>query len=191
MWPRLQSARNRRHSVWQREPSSPQHSLASSSAIGRADRQTQLQGGPGTPSAMATSRERLHTPVGIPEVAPAGMYRSSYDGRLLLIQSGPSQDEINQHIRYLNFCSRADNVREEGFPEVSDEDLSNLQEAYDAAKRQIRYFESRWRLEGQSWVAQLPTVAQSSNARLAKCRASSMPSRRGQSKIPVSAPRSR
>jgi hypothetical protein len=119
------------------------------------------------------------------------MYRSSYDGRLLLIQSGPSQDEINQHIRYLNLCSRADNVREAGFPEMSDEDRRKIAEAYDAAKLQIRYFESRWRLEGHSWVAQLPTVAHSSNAGVAKRRTSSMPTRGGQSKIPVSAPRFR
>ena len=105
-----------------------------------------------------------------------------------LTPPGPPQEEIDQHIKYLNFCSKADNVREYDSFRMTEEDHHTLTDAYDVAKRQIRQFESRWRLEGLRWVPQLSAAAGSSTAEsVSRSRTSSIFGR-GQSRIPVSAP---
>ena len=63
-----------------------------------------------------------------PKVTAGGTCSPIYDHMQKLIQSGPSKDEIFEHIKCLNFCSRVDNVREHELPKMSDEDCHRISE---------------------------------------------------------------
>jgi hypothetical protein len=191
LWFRHQAARNRLLSVSHRKHPTPQHSTSTAFAlqpVGVMDAQL-IRGRPRcrTLPHMTRPEDRCRSvAMGRSNEVPTGTCISIYSRISKLIQLGPSQDEVDQYIQHLIFCSRADNVREGDSPKLNDEDRQTIADAYHAAKRQIRLFESRWRLEGQRWVPQFSAVAHSSVAGSAQRRASSIPGRERQSQIPVS-----